>query len=158
MSLLHAGDTFPDLRIAVAGGAEISVPAATAGKWGVVLFSRGASCRSCVEQLRAFQRSATRFDRAGVQTVALSADDEATTAELVSHYDLTYPVGHSADPGAVAELTGAFVSFDPPQLQTTGFIVDPTGTVAVSVYSCGAVGRLLPDDVLEVVREGAVTS
>ena len=42
---------------------------------------------------------------------------------------------------------------DPPQLQTTGFVLDPDGKVVISVYSCGTLGQLLPDDVLELVRE-----
>jgi len=67
--------------------------------------------------------------------------------------DLTYPIGHSADPATIADATGAFVTIDPPQLQSTGFVIDPDGKVAVSVYSCGAVGQLPPDDVLDLVRD-----
>lgn len=36
--------------------------------------------------------------------------------------------------------------------QSTGFVVDPTGRVAVSVYSSGATGRLVPDDVIGMIR------
>jgi hypothetical protein len=32
-------------------------------------------------------------------------------------------------------------------------VIGPTGEVVVSVYSCGAVGQLLPDDVLELIRD-----
>jgi hypothetical protein len=53
---------------------------------------------------------------------------------------------------AVAELTGAFVNPDPVYLQSTGFVLDPAGQVAVSVYSSGAIGRLVPDDVVGMVR------
>jgi len=31
-------------------------------------------------------------------------------------------------------------------------VFDPTGAVVVSVYSSGAIGRLVPDDILGLVR------
>jgi hypothetical protein len=34
----------------------------------------------------------------------------------------------------------------------TGFVLDPAGKVVVSVYSSGAIGRLVPDDVAGLVR------
>ena len=49
-------------------------------------------------------------------------------------------------------LTGAFVNADPLYLQCTGFVLDPQGTVVVSVYSSGAIGRLVPEDVTGLVR------
>lgn len=33
-----------------------------------------------------------------------------------------------------------------------GFVLDPTGRVVVSVYSSGAIGRLLPEDVVGLIR------
>jgi hypothetical protein len=33
-----------------------------------------------------------------------------------------------------------------------GFVLGPAGQVAVSVYSSGAIGRLVPDDVIGLVR------
>jgi hypothetical protein len=53
---------------------------------------------------------------------------------------------------AVAGLTGAPVNPDPVFLQSTGFVLDPAGQVVVSVYSSGAIGRLVPEDVLGLVR------
>jgi hypothetical protein len=37
-------------------------------------------------------------------------------------------------------------------LQSTGFVVDPTGRVITTVYSSGAIGRLVPEDVIGFVR------
>ena len=53
---------------------------------------------------------------------------------------------------AIADLTGASVNPDPVYLQSAGFVFDPAGKVVVSVYSSGAIGRLVPDDVAGVVR------
>jgi hypothetical protein len=71
---------------------------------------------------------------------------------LITKLGLTYPVGHSADARSIAELTGAFVNPEPVYLQTTGFVLDPAGKVVVSVYSSGAIGRLVPEDVIGLVR------
>ena len=87
----------------------------------------------------------------GVKVAALSVDDEPTTAELIARHGLTFPVGHSADARAIADLTGAFVNPEPVYLQSTGFVLDPAGQVIVSVYSSGAIGRLVPEDVIGLV-------
>ena len=52
----------------------------------------------------------------------------------------------------MAEATGAFVNPDPPYLQSTGFVLGPDGRVLLSVYSSGAIGRLVPDDVVRLLR------
>lgn len=106
----------------------------------------------CNAQLRAFQRATDIVAETGVRFAALSVDDEPTTAELIARRGLTFPVGHSADARAVADLTGAFVNPDPLYLQSTGFVLDPAGTLVVSVYSSGAIGRLVPEDVVGLVR------
>ncbi len=77
---------------------------------------------------------------------------EATTQNLISKHGLQFPVGHSADAAAVAARTGAFVNPDPRYLQSTGFVLDPGGRIVVSVYSSGAIGRLVPQDVIGLVR------
>lgn len=69
-----------------------------------------------------------------------AADDERTQRR------------EGADAPAVAALTGAFVNPDPVYLQSTGFVLGPAGNVVVSVYSSGAIGRLVPEDVIGLVR------
>jgi peroxiredoxin len=161
MSLLHPGDTFPELTLTVPGGHEIPVLGSFAGEFGVVLFNRGAWCPYCTAQLRAFQRASESLAQAGIRVAALWADDEKTTAEFTARHGLTFPLGHSADARAVAGLTGAFVNEDPLYLQSTGFVLNPQGKVIVSVYSSGAIGRLVPEDVIGLVaylREHAAAS
>jgi peroxiredoxin len=152
MSLLHPGDKFPHLSLSLLDGATLTLPDAFAGGFGVVLCYRGSWCPYCNAQLRAFERAQETLAALDVKVAALSVDDEPTTAELVAKHKLTFPVGHSADARAVAELTGAFVNEDPVYLQSTGFILDPNGNVVVSVYSSGAIGRLVPEDVAGMVR------
>jgi peroxiredoxin len=152
MTLLQPGDTFPQLTITIPGGEQVALPSSLADGFGVVLFNRGAWCPYCVAQLRAFQRAGESLREAGIGVAALWADDEKTTREFTAKHGITFPLGHSADPRAVAGLTGAFVNDDPLYLQSTGFVLDPGGKVIVSVYSSGAIGRLVPDDVLGLVR------
>jgi peroxiredoxin len=152
MPLLGPGSTFPALTLTPPAMPPLPLPDALAGDFGVVLFFRGAWCPYCNAQLRAFQRASDSLAEAGVKVAALSVDDEPTTADLIARHGLTFPVGHSADAAAVAELTGAFINPDPVYLQSTGFVLSPAGQVIVSVYSSGAIGRLIPDDVTGLVR------
>jgi peroxiredoxin len=151
-SLLHPGDTFPALPLALPGGSTVSTPDLLEGHYGVVLFFRGSWCPYCNAQLRAFERAQDTLDELGVKVLALSVDDEETTRALVDKLKLTLPVGHSADARAIADVTGAFVNSDPEYLQSTGFVLDPQGRVVVAVYSSGAIGRLVPEDVVGLVR------
>ncbi|MFJ8613561.1 peroxiredoxin family protein [Streptomyces sp. NPDC093675] len=152
MPLLKAGDQFPAVTVTPAGSDPLQLPDALAGGFGVVLFYRGSWCPYCNAQLRAFQRAEERLAREGVKVVALSVDGEAATRELIQKHGLTFPVGHSADARLLEEATGAFVHEDPTYLQSTGFVLSPEGRVLVSVYSSGAIGRLLPDDVVGFVQ------
>jgi peroxiredoxin len=152
MTLLSPGDQFPALLLSLPGGDTFAVPEALAGGFGVILFYRGSWCPYCNAQLRAFQRAADSLAEIGARVVALSVDDEATTRELVARHGLTFPVGHSADARAIARGTGAFVNDDPLFVQSTGFVLDPAGRVVVSVYSSGAIGRLVPEDVIGLIR------
>ena len=152
MILLHPGDPFPALTVALAEGRAVRLPDALAGHYGVVLFYRGSWCPYCNAQLRAFQRSLDRFADMDTLIIALSVDDEATTRDLIARHGLQFPVGHSADARAIAAATGAFVNDDPVYLQSTGFVLDPGGRIVVSVYSSGAIGRLVPEDVIGLIR------
>ena len=152
MALLHPGDKFPALTAALAGGGSLQLPDALDGHFGVVLFYRGAWCPYCNAQLRAFQRAKEQLAEVGARVVALSVDDEAATAELIARHGLEFGVGYGADARALAEATGAFVNDDPLFVQSTGFVLNPSGQVAVGVYSTGAIGRLVPDDVIGLIR------
>ncbi len=154
MPLLSPGDAFPCLTISVIDGdgdRTLTVPDAFGDGYGVVLFYRGAWCPYCLQQLRSFERARRQLDELGIGVVALSVDDRATTATLVEDLGLTFPVGHGADPAAIRAATGAFISTEPSFLQSTGFVLDGDGRVAVSVYSSGAIGRLVAQDVTGLV-------
>ena len=152
MPLLNPGDPFPQLTISTTDGQALTLPGAFAGDYAVVLFYRGSWCPYCNAQLRAFERAGQVLADNGIRVAALSVDDQETSAALVARHKLTFPVGYGADAASVAALTGAFVNPGPVYLQSTDFVLDPAGKVIVSVYSSGAIGRLVPDDVVGLVR------
>lgn len=151
MTQLKPGDTFPAINLTTADG-DLALPQALADTFGIVLFNRGAWCPYCAAQLRSFQRAQPKLADVGAKVVALWVDDEATTKDFVEKNKIQFPIGYGADAAAVAAATGAFVNPDPAFLQSTGFVLDPSGKVLVSVYSSGAIGRLVPDDVIGMIQ------
>ena len=149
---LAPGDPFPPITVALPGGESLDLPSALSGHHVVVLLYRGSWCPYCNAQLHAFQRAHDKLAELDVRVVALSVDDEDMTDALVDEHGLSFPVGHGADAHAIADATGAFVNPEPTFLQSTGFVLDPNGHVLVSVYSSGAIGRLVPDDVIGMIR------
>jgi peroxiredoxin len=151
-SLLGNGDVFPDLAVQIVGGQTLAIPVDLEGTYTVVLFYRGSWCPYCCAQLAVFSRAHDRLVAAGAKVVALSVDDEKTSTELVARLRVPFPVGFGADAAGIAALTGAFVGETAAYLQSTGFVLDRQGKVLVAVYSSGAIGRLVPDDVIGFVR------
>src|SRR5262245_54352460 len=153
MSLrLHNGDVFPDLTVDVVGGGTLALPRDLAGSYAVVLFYRGSWCPYCCSQLAAFSRATERLAAIGVTVVALSVDDEATSQGLVDRLRLNFPVGFGANANNIARLTGAYLAESSAYFQSTGFVLDPQGLILTAVYSSGAIGRLVPDDVVGFVK------
>jgi peroxiredoxin len=151
MSQVDNGQPFPSLEVPAVGGGTISLPDDLAGSYGVVLIYRGSWCPYCNAQLAAFSRAFDALTELDVMVVALSVDDEETSAALVAKHKLRFPVGHSADADKIAAATGAYVNDEPHYLQSTGFLLAPDGTVQVAVYSSDGIGRLVADDVAGLV-------
>lgn len=149
---LQNGAPFPHLTIDAAGGGTISLPGDLAGSYSVVLLYRGSWCPYCNAQLMAFSRAHDTLTELGIKVVALSVDDEATASAFAAAHALRFPVGHSADVDRVAVLTGAYTNSQPKYFQSTGFVLDPAGRVLTAVYSSGAIGRLVPADVVGFVN------
>ena len=151
MALLQNGDRFPGLSLRKIGGGRLDLPGDLGGSFGAILIYRGAWCPYCNAQLGAFERLSGKLADGGVKVAALSVDDEATTAALADKLRIRYPVGFGADADAVARATGAYLNGEPKYLQSTGFVLAPDGTIVTAVYSSGAIGRLVPEDVAGLV-------
>lgn len=152
MPRLNNGDTFPILTLDTVGDGTLSVTHHLAGHYGVVLMYRGSWCPYCNAQLSAFARAKEKLDELGIRVLALSVDNRTDAATLVERHRLNFPVGYRVDADKISALTGAYVNDAPRYLQSTGFVLDPIGTVITAVYSSGAIGRLVPEDVMGFVR------
>ena len=151
-SVLHNGDRFPDLTIDIVGGGRMSLPGDLAGSYAVVLIYRGSWCPYCNAQLAGFARATATLATLGIRIVALSVDDEPTSATFVQKHRVPFPVGYGADADRIAAALGAYTHDQPRYLQSTGFVLDPGGNVLVAVYSSDAIGRLVAEDVTGFVR------
>jgi len=151
MTRLQNGQSFPALTVPAIGGGTIQIPGTLRGSYGVVLFNRGAWCPYCQAQLAGFQRASEKLAETGIKVVALSVDDEATTVGTIEKFKLSFPLGHSADADRVAAITGAYTNETPRYLQATGFLLAPDGKILNAVYSSGAIGRLVAEDVVGMV-------
>jgi peroxiredoxin len=149
---LQNGDHFPDLSISTVGGGQLLLPRDVEGYYAVILFYRGAWCPYCKAQLAAFARARASLRSMGVEIVAISVDDKAVSAALVDRMRINFPVGFGVKADEISAATGAYIAEDAAYLQSTGFVLDKRGRILTAVYSSGAIGRLVPEDVAGFVR------
>ena len=152
MPRLNNGDAFPVLTLDTIRDGTLSVTHHLAGSYGAVLIYRGSWCPYCNAQLAAFARAKGKLDELGLRIAALSVDNKADAATLVEKHSLNFPVGYGVNAEKIAVSTGAYVNDSPRYLQSTGFVLDPDGKVITAVYSSGAIGRLVAEDVIGFVR------
>ncbi len=94
------------------------------------------------------------FEANDIAVVALSVDPHDQARETVERHGLTFPVLFGLDAQEMAQRIGAYINenAESPHLHATGFILDPQGEVAHSVYSSGPIGRLVARDTLSFVK------
>jgi hypothetical protein len=79
-------------------------------------------------------------------------DAEEEAQNTIDECGVTFPVGYGADYREVSKLTGCFYEERRRILHSTGYVLRPDGTIAVGVYSSGPIGRLVWQDVLNLVQ------
>lgn len=149
---LTNGQHFPTITASRVGDGEMTLPQSTEGKWTVLLFYRGHWCPYCRQQLMDFQRALEQLHEIGAEVVALSVDPLEKAQETVTKHHLTFPVLYGLDAHDIAQKIGASLNEDPLYLQATGFVLQPDGTIAVSVSSSGAIGRLVAADTINFIK------
>ena len=154
--LLDAGDTLPVLELTLTDGRSLTLPSDLSRPYNVVLVNRGAWCPFCVAQLRAFQSGLARLSEEGIGVVSLSSDAREQASAMVDGHRLEFPVACGASVDTVPERWGVYYdphpTHAPPHLQSAGFVLGPGGTVLLAAYSSGAIGRLVWQDVLGLVK------
>lgn len=155
-TILDAGDLFPKLAFKLTDGSEIEAPKGFLHPWNVVLFNRGHWCPFCVAQIKSFQSGLGKLTAEGIGVLSASVDTLDKARETQASTGAKFPIAYGLPVKETAAAIGAF--YDPapshtaPHLQATGFVVGPDGTIAVSLYSSGAIGRLVWQDVLGLVQ------
>ncbi len=151
MAGLENGTRFPPLVMATVGGPEMHLPRDVSGSPAAILAYRGSWCSRCNAQLASFQKQLPEFAAAGIEVAAFSADDEAHARLMVEDHGITFPVGY----GVLAVETGAilqgYINKEHSSLESSNFILRPDGTIEIAIYSSGSIGRLLPEDALDIV-------
>lgn len=84
--------------------------------------------------------------------MALSVDSEEDAQKMVDRNKLIYPVLYGLDARETLETIGGYINEDPLFLHPSGFILRPDGTIALLVQSSGAIGRLVANDSVGVIR------
>jgi peroxiredoxin len=150
--MLPNGSLFPRLSLANTTGDELLLPTAVQGSYAVVLAYRGSWCPFCVGQLRSFAARNDALLAENIATVALSADSCATARKTVEELRIPFPVACEADVPGVAKALECYTDPLMTFFQSTGFVLDPEGSILLAVYSSGPIGRLSPTDVMGFVN------
>ena len=152
--ILTNGETLPDLSLPSVSHGTISLNEYVKWTWNVVLFYRGNWCPFCNAQLNAYQRKISEFEKLGVMIVAISADPLDEAKQTVEKHHLTFPVLYGANPASIAKTFGSYIDNNAhgTHVNSTNFVLQPSGAIAVAVYSSGAIGRIVPDDALGFIK------
>ncbi|HSM15376.1 MAG TPA: redoxin domain-containing protein [Gemmatimonadales bacterium] len=148
---MEVGEPFPVVRAHRLGGGKIVLPGDVADRWAVILFYRGNWCPYCRQQLADFQEHLDRFRAADVSVIALSADPEVEARTTVEELGIEFQVGYGLAPVDIEKTLGTYLGRGDAFIQATGFVLSPKGRTALAVYSSGAVGRLVANDVLGLI-------
>ena len=110
MPILTPGDSFPEIILPKVGGGELSLSAAAADKFLLVIVYRGLHCPKCKEQLTEVQDKLDQLKGAGISPVAISMDGEDRGEQTRTKWDIeTFPVGYGLSQSAAQQM-GLFLS------------------------------------------------
>lgn len=90
MSTPRPGDRLPDITLSTLEGAKVSL--GDAG-WRALIVYRGAHCPICKKYLAGIEALKTKYAEAGVEIVAVSADDAERAKPFIEECGFTSPVG-----------------------------------------------------------------
>lgn len=152
MTGLANGTRFPSIEMQRVGGGSLALPEELEGAYAVVLAFRGSWCTRCNAQLSLFQRALPELVGENIGVAAFSTDDRAHASEMVERIGIEFPVGYGVEVEDVSQLLKSYVNDAHRSLESSNFLLRPDGLIELCVYSSGPIGRLLPDDVIDIVR------
>jgi peroxiredoxin len=92
------------------------------------------------------------YDAEQITVIGGSIDPFEKTQKLVDNLGITFPIAYGLDAKIISRFTGSFYEKEKEYLHPTGIIIRPDKTIEIAVYSTGAVGRFIAQDVLGVVK------
>jgi len=152
MTRLANGTAFPELTMSSVGGGSLVLPEELAGSYGVILAYRGSWCSRCNAQLASFQQARAQLNETGIKLAAFSTDDEAHATEMADKHGLTFPIGFGVNVESMSTTLGSYVNEAHRSLESSNFLIRPDGAIELCVYSSGPIGRLTPEDVIDIVN------
>jgi peroxiredoxin len=87
-----------------------------------------------------------------IKVIAASVDPIEDARKMIERHGITFPVGYGLIAEEVSRITGAYYDKDEKYLHATGFLLRPDKTILIACYTSGAIGRLVPKDVLQLTR------
>jgi len=152
-----AGKPLPAFAVNTPDGGTLSLGDAT-GRWQLLVVYRGKHCGRCKPYLNQVQSMLSRWNDAGFDVVAFSADTATKASADIQEYGWSFPVGCDLDEATMHDL-GLYVS-DPLTPDETDrrfaepavFCLRPDGTVQIAAISNGPSAR--PD--LEALLDGMI--
>ncbi len=148
------GDDFPELQVKTTHG-PMNIPGDLKGSW-FVLFSHPADFTPvCTTEFVAFQKRKEEFDALGVTLIGMSVDQVFSHLKWIEwikeelDVEITYPVVAAND--TIANKLGMLHPGKGSNTVRAVFIVDPDGTVRLSLYYPQEIGRNM-DEVVRAVK------
>ena len=105
----------------------------------------------CHRQLAEYQEHFSEFTDKNIKLIALSVDAVEDARKFRDKESLGFDVGYGVDAKEFAASIGGFFDDAKGFLHASAFVLDAEGKIALSVYSSGSVGRLVPKDALALV-------
>jgi peroxiredoxin len=99
-----------------------------------------------------FQGSYQELKSEEITLIAASVDPIEKAREMIDKHEISYPVGYGLVAEETSRMTGAYYEKKEKYLHATGFLLRPDKTILIACYSTGAIGRLVPKDVLQLTR------
>jgi len=152
-----AGQCLPAFQVNNPQGGKLALGAAT-GRWQLLVVYRGKHCGRCKPYLNQIETMQPRWNAAGFDVTAVSADTAEKANADISEHGWSFPVGCDLEESTMHEL-GLYVS-DPLTPDETDrrfaepavFCLRPDGTVQIAAISNGPAAR--PD--LEALLDGMI--
>lgn len=102
--------------------------------------------------MAAFQRIEAELEGDDIRVLAASTDPLDKAQGTVEKLGLKYPLGYVLPLKETAATLGAFYEEKRAILHATGFVLRPSNQIAVSQYSSGPIGRLVPEDAHNLIK------